>query len=247
MIHLGLSFSHQTRKYVLFLVGRVGSTYLTTLLNSHPNILALSEELYAFKEAGAQAQLDWSRRFLTPPAIGRNIVRGFNVKLIDLVDPDGFAQLLREKRCHIIHLQRRNSVKQVVSYFNGRRLHEKTGMWGLFDEANRPSAFYIDPVEFMETLQGVEFQIRKLEDYVDHLQLPTLRLFYEDMLQDESAFVARIFSFLNIPSKPLQGKTIKITSDDLREVILNFDELRARYVDTEHEAMFDEARVDRTT
>ncbi len=31
--------------YVLFLVGRVGSTYLTTLLQSHPDIHAMSEEL----------------------------------------------------------------------------------------------------------------------------------------------------------------------------------------------------------
>jgi hypothetical protein len=36
------------------------------------------------------------------------------------------------------------------------------------------------------------------------------------------------------------GQTLKITSDDLRAAIVNFDQLRANYVGTQYEPMFDE-------
>ena len=38
----------------------------------------------------------------------------------------------------------------------------------------------------------------------------------------------------------MKGSTVKVTSDDLRESIENFDDLREHYVGTEYEAMFDE-------
>ena len=137
-------------KYVLFLVGRVGSTYLTTLLNSHPDILALSEEIKDFDKT---VQLDWTRKFLTPPLVSTSGVRGFNVKLVHIGAPPEFADLLREQGCKIIHMVRRNRIKAVVSRINGNRLYEKTGMWGLFDETNRLPSFEIDLNQFDEYLK----------------------------------------------------------------------------------------------
>jgi hypothetical protein len=40
---------------------------------------------------------------------------------------------------------------------------------------------------------------------------------------------------------PLEARTLKHTNDDLRQVILNFDELRSGYAGTPYEHMFDEA------
>jgi hypothetical protein len=37
-----------------------------------------------------------------------------------------------------------------------------------------------------------------------------------------------------------EGKTLKHTSDDLRQVVVNLDELRARYAGTRYAPMFDE-------
>src|SRR3990172_11108931 len=143
----------QVNKFVLFLVARVGSTYLTSLMKSHPHILALGEELVDLEKQGAEAQLKWSEKFLTPPLIGPHKVRGFNVKLVHLCDRDGFTRLLNEKDCKIIHLQRRNRVKAVISRLNGERLYEKTGMWGLFDESNRLPPMQVDLAKFDEYLK----------------------------------------------------------------------------------------------
>lgn len=233
----------QVKHYVLFLVARVGSTYLTSVLNSHPDMLSLSEELRDLEQDGAEAQMEWARDFLNPPLLGRNSVRGFNVKLVHLVDPTNFAQLLGLRQCKIIHLRRRNRVKAVVSRLNGRRLYKKTGMWGLFEESKRPPPFEIDLEEFDELLQHREKVDKELEEYVKMLQLPTLSLNYEDMLQDENDFLNGIFNFFDVSPLPVRGKTIKITSDNLREVVVNLDEIKSGYTGTLYEPMFDEVLV----
>lgn len=240
MSNIRLYSRNQVTKYVLFLVARVGSTYLSSLLNSHPDILALSEELRDLEEKGAKAQLEWSRNFLTPPIISQYRVRGFNVKLVHIVDPDGFASLLRENGCKAILLQRRNRVKAVISRINGSRLYKRTGMWGLFDDTNRPDAFEVDLDQFDEYLKHRETVDQELEDYVRGLGIPMVSIYYEDLLKDENAFMDNVYTFLNVTPAKVEGSTLKITSDDLRDVIVNFDELRAKYVGTPYEMMFDE-------
>jgi hypothetical protein len=47
-------------------------------------------------------------------------------------------------------------------------------------------------------------------------------------------------SFLRVPAVPVQGRSKKNTSDDLRDVVENFDELRSKYIDTPYGRMFDE-------
>jgi hypothetical protein len=159
------------------------------------------------------------------------------------LDIDGFTSLLYENQCHIIELTRYNRIKGVISYLNGRRLAEVTGMWGLFDEANRPPPFSIDPDEFGEVLKRREKGDNDLKGYVSSLSLPQISLCYEDLLRDRDAVMNKIFSFLHIPSKQVKGKSFKITSDNLREIVVNFDELRAQYEGTEYAAMFDEIIV----
>lgn len=234
---------NQVVTYVLFLIGRVGSTYLTHLLNSHPDIYALQEELAELKEQGVQAQLEWTRQFLTPPLVGGKRVRGFSVKKIQLLDPGLFTQLLLEKQPKIIHMQRRNTVKAVVSYLNGKRLAEKTGMWGLFDEKDRLPAFEIDPQEFEQSLQRRIAVEEDLADYVKTINLPRLELFYEDMVVDLDGFLKPLFEFLEVEPRELSAEVKKNTSDDLRRVITNFDVLKANYTGTRFEKMFDEVLV----
>lgn len=238
-------FRNQVNSFVMLFVERAGSTYLTTLLNSHPDILAQGEKLDILKQKGhnAQTQLEWTRQFLTPPLIGRNKARGYKTKLKDVLDQDGFAQLIQEMDCKIIQLQRYNSVKAVISTINAKRLWEASGNWNLLNESSRLPAFAVDPDEFAERLQQREAWDRELEAYVQRLQLPTLTLHYEDLLKDENSFKQRVYSFLGVKPKPAQGITLKNTNDDLREVILNFDELYARYSGTPYQVMFDEVLV----
>lgn len=235
-------FRFQVTPFVILFVERAGSTYLVTSLKSHPDVLARTEKLDALRQEGksAEEQLVWAREFLTPPLVGRHRAVGFKTKLVDVLDRDGFARLLQERGCRIIRLQRRNAVKAVVSTLNARRQHEVSGNWNLLDESTRLPPFEVDPGEFDVLLREREALDRDLEQYVSGLQLPTLTLMYEDLLQDQEAFVARTLSFLGVGADSTPGATLKNTRDDLRQAIVNFDQLRTRYSGTPYEPMFDE-------
>lgn len=235
----------QVTPFVILFVERAGSTFLITALKSHPQILALTEKLDAMRKEGKSAadQLEWTRSILTPPLMGQHRAMGFKTKLLDVLDPEGFAAILRERKCRIIQLQRRNTVKAVVSTINARRQWEVSGNWNLLNESTRLPAFAVDPGEFQALLAQREEWDRQVEDYTERLQLPTLRLWYEDLLTDETAFVDKAVTFLTGQTRQLQGGTLKNTGDDLKTAILNFDDLRQRYAGTRYETMFDEVQV----
>lgn len=240
-----LYFGHQITPYVIFFIERDGSTYLTSLLSSHPEINAIYERFAVLKQQGvsAEGQLEWANTFLTRPLLGRYAAVGFKTKLVDILDLERFGTLLQQKQCRIIQMQRLNSVKAVVSKINARRLWEASGKWNLYNENDRQPPVNITPSDFQKHLDEREAANQSLEEYVSKLQLPTMKLVYEDLLRDKDASLNRVFSFLNVKQLPVQAKTLKHTRDNLREVISNFEELRAFYEGTPYDSMFDEVLV----
>jgi LPS sulfotransferase NodH len=238
-------FRHQTTSYVIFFIERDGSTYLTSLLASHPQVRSVYERFAVMKERGedAREQLDWARAFLKAPLVGRFAARGFKTKLVDVLDREGLAGLLRELNCRALQMKRRNHVKAVVSRINARRLYEANGKWNLSREEDRLPPAEIDPDEFSAYLAERQRGEEELEAYVERLAIPTLRLVYEDLLQTRDQTLQEVLSFLRVRAVPLEGRTLKQTNDDLRQVILNFDELRSGFVGTRYEPMFDEVLV----
>jgi LPS sulfotransferase NodH len=140
----------------------------------------------------------------------------------------------------VIQLMRRNTVKGAISTINARQLHAASGNWNLLNEADRQPPAPIDPDDLQREIALREQWDTELEGYVNGYGRPTLRLDYEDLLRDEKAFMARVFEFLRVTPKPVEGKTLKNTGDNLREALPNFETLRSRFAGTKYEAMFDE-------
>lgn len=239
---LGLYLRPQVTSFVILFIERDGSTYMVSMLQSHPAIESVFERFADMRLKGASAdeQLSWARNFYSAPLIGSDAAIGFKTKLVDVLDPAGFATLLKESRVHIIQMRRKNRVKAVVSRINARRLYEATGKWNLYDKSNRMPPMSIDLETFAHYLRDREEADNELTTFVSQLDLPTLHVNYEELLLDREGVLRNIFDFLNVPPHPVQEKTVKHTRDDLREVIENFDELRAEYTGTVYEAMFDE-------
>ncbi len=145
---------NQVTPFVILFVERAGSTYLTSLLDSHSDIVCLREEFAVIKEKGGTAndQQEWAIEFLSPPLIGRLKGKGFKTKLTDIIDPAGFAELITKLSCRVILLQRRNTIKAVVSTINAKRLHEKVGTWNLLNESDRMPAFEIALDDFQSRI-----------------------------------------------------------------------------------------------
>jgi hypothetical protein len=110
-------------------------------------------------------------------------------------------------------------------------------------ESDRLPAFEVNPEEFDKLLQERILWDDELEQYTSHLNLPRLKLTYEDMLTNENDFLNSILDFIEVKRLAVQGRTLKNTSDDLREVILNFDDIRNLYANTRYGPMFDEVIV----
>ena len=232
----------QVTPFVILFVERAGSTYLATALAAHPEIFAAREQFAQLRQQGKTPteQLAWAREFWTPPIIGQYAAIGFKTKTMDIPDPEGFGQLLDEKVVKVIQLLRRNTVKGAISTINARQLHAASGNWNLLKESDRQPPTPIDSEDLRQEIARREQWDRELEYYVNRYGRPTLRVDYEDLLRNEGEFMARVFDFLSVTPRPVEGKTLKNTSDDLRRAVPNFDSLRAEYVGTPYEAMFNE-------
>jgi LPS sulfotransferase NodH len=235
----------QVTAYVILFIERDGSTYLTSMLMEHPEIQAEYEKFAVLRQQGAdgKGQLEWLDAFLTPPWIGKKAALGFKTKLVDVLDLDGFTGLLRRKHCHIIQMRRRNMVKAVVSRINARRLYEASGNWNLYKESDRLPPLDIDPIQFDQYLEERRQADQALDDYTAGLSLPKIKVEYEDLLVNRDRVMKELFDFIGVRPQELKGKTLKNTQDNLREVVLNFDDLRARYIGTVYASMFDEVLV----
>lgn len=174
---------------------------------------------------------------------------GFKTKLRSILDRDGFETLLRSLNVKIVHMVRDNVVKQVISSFNSARLYKRTGEWNLLDQSDALPAFTIDPAEFSSVLRAREQAEDGLAAFVDKLGrraetgaagLSVLTLRYEDILKSARRVHDVVQNYLGVAERELSTRVLKNTSDDLRTVVSNFDELRAAYRGTRYGPMFDE-------
>ncbi|MBE2199075.1 MAG: sulfotransferase domain-containing protein [Anaerolinea sp.] len=232
----------QVTPFVILFVERDGSTYMTTLLQEHPGIEIIFERFAVMRQKGqsAQEQLAWVNDHWTPALVSKVGAIGFKTKLVDVLDLDGFTRLLHGKKVKILYMYRRNRIKAVVSRINAKRLHEATGNWNLYKESDRQPPMTVDIAEFHQFVQEREDADNALAAYVESLQLPHMRIQYEDLQMDKDSVLKQVFAFLGVQAATVQGKTKKHTKDDLREVVVNFDELKASFAGTPYFDMFDE-------
>jgi LPS sulfotransferase NodH len=228
-------------RFVILFPGRTGSTFLVSALDAHPDVEAKGEVLDGLRSAGADEQRAWLDRYFRGPALNRHRAVGFKTKLRDVFDQDHFAAAIEQYDARIVVLDRRNDVKHAVSRITARILRDRTGRWNRYEGSEELGLIEVDPDDFASRLEAVETEKQIIRSFVERLGRPHLDIDYEELLADPDLTFARVFDHLGVRCVPVHGKTLKNTSDDLREVIANFDELRAPYAGTKYDAMFDEA------
>jgi LPS sulfotransferase NodH len=232
------------QRFTIFFQGRSGSTYLVEALDSHPRIRCEIEQLVGLRKAGPDGQLKWIEQFFVAAEEDPRVAAvGFKTKLDDMLDKDAVADLLRRVDAKVILLSRLNVMKMIVSWFNSERLYEATGDWNQYPPGSRMDPFEVDLEKFDRRLGLVLHGKARLEAYVRSLKLPKLQVCYEDLLTNEQRTLSQVCEFLGVEAIPLQGRCIKTTSDDLRHVVINYDELYARYKSTHYQLMLDEVLV----
>ena len=232
-------------KFILLFQGRTGSTYITERVNAHPAVKMEPEvwggwgfQIPQNERADySQKQMDWLRGFYAQCDNSKIRSIGFKSKLDDVIDKRSFIQFIRENDIKIIHMTRRNIVKLVISEINAQRLFDATSKWNLDNEAERPGPFELDLDEFDAKIKWREQIEDWLDGYVRIINNPTLCLCYEDMLIDERNFFTKLYHFIGTKPVDTSSKIIKNTPNDLRKIIVNYDDLLGKYKYTRYESM----------
>lgn len=227
--------------FIILFFGRTGSTVLIESLRAQPRIRAEYEILAETKAQGPDVQLERARRcYTSSPSLLPLRAAGFKTKLWDVLDPAGLAQVLREARARIIHMRRDNVVKGAVSTINAERLRERTGQWTMYHDDDRPEPFAIDIPRLKSWIASREEGDEQICAYIRGLELPAMELTYEQLLGQPAEAMRRLGDFLGLRLRPPaleRTRSRKVTPDDLREVLTNYDAVAAALRGTRYEPM----------
>jgi LPS sulfotransferase NodH len=222
-------------RFAILFPGRTGSSFLVSSLASHPGILVEGERLV---RRPGWWQRRWIRRLYDrrrDPAIA---AVGFKTKLKDVWNLDAFAAMLRARGVRIIELRRRNPVKLAVSTINARRLREQSGRWNRTGETRPLGPLAVEPADLERMVATCMARQAELAAYVGALELPTLRLDYEELLTDRDRWLARVLAFLKVSDMPLRSELLKATDDDLRRALRDYDAVAKHFAGGSYAAFF---------
>jgi len=219
-----------SRRFVILTAGRAGSELLVSLLDSHPRIRCASEIL---KDARASpnhyvAARATMARIRGMDAFGWKLVlshfRAPDGTVAGVGDPATYPARLAGNGWRLIVLVRRNPVRQAISFIVGadRKFHYRRG------EAADDSPITIDPVRLLAATWIIETETQVLLDFVD--RVPHLPLVYEDDLLDpgrHQSTVDRVCAYVGVDGARVQTELVKPATSSLRDLMANFEEVRA--------------------
>jgi len=133
----------------------------------------------------------------------------------------------------VIFLKRENLLKQYVSDVNrgvGKVAHS--------DSQITQQKLRLDPNQVIRGIKIRERIFSEMQDIIEDRCVITIT--YESFFQDQEKSTREIFEFLELPMEKIQKPTmVKLTNDDLHEVISNYDEIRDALLNTSYGVMLD--------
>lgn len=224
--------------FVITCNGRDGSTFLQTSIGSHPNAIAAAELLGP----------DWYPRNGTITAEEYLSVRlykkydpaihavGFRLKWYDGRKPplDDVRRYLLDLGVRVIHVQRRNLLKQYVSLL----VAQKTKIW-VDRNGTQPSqvTIEVDPVRAVDAIYA--YQGNYAKSLADFKSQESIVMYYEDLVEAYQPYMKKAFWFLGLRDFDAKPGTHRQEHRPLKQIIENYDQLEMYFSDTELERYLD--------
>jgi LPS sulfotransferase NodH len=232
-------------RFVILAAPRTGSNMLCTILGAHPRILCHHEIFnpsgifysLELREGGFSlgtieeregdpvgfVQRIW-RTTLGRDCVGFKMTRGQNQAALDAVLADSSVKK--------ILLRRQNRVKRYVSWL----VAQQSGQWeayGAEDLTDPRPQVRVEPRAFQQHMELDEQYYAQIEGSLRAQGQRWLDVAYERLFGHEERM--RVLEFLGVPpgASPLEPKSVRQNPPDLRELIINFDELDAAWRGTE--------------
>lgn len=232
-----------SRTFVLFGAARVGSNYLISLINQHPQILCHYEVFNPRKIHWTDLPLelkerlderwDLERRDRDPEGFmrdllsidaGRDVV-GFN--LFPLQNDGIVDRCLADPTMIKVLQRRRDVVRTYVSILIAR----KTQRWGRREGDEKPSVeerrVSFDPMDFLKTMRMRADFCRKVEMALITTGQEYTVVDYEDLMEHRDDTLRRIFRRLGVEEdvSPGPSRLQRQNPEPLEELVTNYEEM----------------------
>lgn len=210
-------------KFIIFSIGRTGSSLLASLLNSHREIHCRGELLQK-RVFSAYRYIEFNEKLSENDVYGFKL-NTFHFRVQNITNPKEFVEQLTNRGYQIIHLQRRNFIRLAISHLyaiHRNKYHLKSGqdqqeVIKMRVEINELK----DEIKLLEGYRVIEKQVIENTD--------SLSLYYEDDLKDgknHQKTVDRISRYLNINQDKVSTEYIKTTPEDISLFVDNYHEVK---------------------
>jgi LPS sulfotransferase NodH len=215
---------------------RTGSTMLITFLNSHPNIHAGWEVFHNLNGRNIKDVL--VKVFGKEPYYIK--AKGFKIFYYHPEDDDSndiWNTLMDMDNLRVIHLKRRNILRTLIS----RKIAGIQDVWLVTSSDRNTSKNKAVCFTVKELEEGFE-QTRKWETCGDEMfkNHPQVSVYYEDLVNDPESTFGIITDFLGVPYIQPKTNLKKQNPERLRNLVINYDDLKPAFYETEWQPFFEE-------
>jgi hypothetical protein len=219
---------------------RTGSTFLQNALNTHPDLVGLDEMFVnSIMPGGRKSGL--IPYILTTNSQPQEYIEqvlwansnshvSFKLMYNQIEYHKGLLDFIKESKIPIIHLKRKNLLKQAISYFR------------------QTNAMPINYMILYDSVVGYEKEAERwTEEFKDH---DIIEFFYEDMIgetKDEFTYISEyvnmlICNFFDIPNVPMFSGTKKKRVESIWKFIPDKQRTIEKFKNTKYEWMLDESK-----
>ncbi len=238
-------------KFIIYGVQRSGTSYVGSLLDSHPDIIAMGEPLcipvtgslcyenthrypqYLKKYNKGDNEETFYEYFESIySSLDANAI-GFKLMHNQISQYPYILKYLREHSFKMICIKRTNILKRYLSDLQT----QKTGMYGT-TKKDKLRVGLVVPIEtLLERLDSYAEQLSKWEASIDEFCLPSIVVQYESLNKHLSYECEQLMSFLSVDSTiSLSSELIKINTDELSDLIENYKDVRQLLLGTPYES-----------
>jgi len=226
-------YKHNT--YTPFLIvghARTGTSLLHTYLNSHLNILSLNEAL-SHTDNGLALFKPYSKLI---KVVGFKYFYEYSLnesKLKTLI------QLIENYQIKVIKIHRKNYLRTYVSL----RIAQQTQAWSSTAkvEVNLNSKqISLSKEECIQAFQDYKNQEYITNEIFQKYNVATIEIDYNDLDQYPDREMNKVQTFLGVEPQTVASLLKRQNPESVKELILNYDELKSAFKNTDYEIFFEE-------
>ena len=229
---------HRNYKHFIVLTrSRTGSNMLSSLLNNHPNINVQGEIFRRLNGQNYKGVL--ASGFPKQPFHIK--AKGFKIFYYHPLDDrssDIWNDLAKMQNLHVIQLKRRNVLRSLIS----SKIATNQKIWRSIeskDTGKLPERIVtLTEKELRDGFEYTKRWINKAEQmFCAH---PFLTLYYEDLLDDLESNLRDTCKFLGVRYRPLKTPLKRQNPESMRDLVINYEELKGVFQGTEWESQFED-------